>query len=209
MALQYGKIVNLRAALPRLDGIVIRPGETFSYWRLIGNPTRRKGYADGMILFRGEVRTGVAGGLCQLSNLIYWMTLHTELTVTERHRHSYDVFPDSDRTQPFGSGATCSYNHRDLRVENRTSVSFQLRLRMDGDYLYGSWHAERPSRYRYEIKETDHRFTQEPWGGYVRHNRLVRDVYAADGEWLKEEPVSENRALTMYSPMLGEQVSAK
>ena len=48
------------------------------------------------------------GGLCQLSNLIYWMTLHTPLTITERYRHSYDVFPDSNRTQPFGSGEPAS-----------------------------------------------------------------------------------------------------
>lgn len=135
MWLQHNKILNLQAALPRLNGIVVRPGETLSYWRTLGKPTRRKGYVDGMVLFCGEVRTGIGGGLCQLSNLIYWMTLHTELTVTERHRHSYDVFPDANRSQPFGSGATCAYNYRDLRILNRTPVAYQLKLRMDGEYL--------------------------------------------------------------------------
>ncbi|QJD82657.1 VanW family protein [Cohnella herbarum] len=203
MWLQRNKIVNLQVAVPRLDGILLRPGETFSYWRLLGKPTRRKGYVDGMILFCGEVRTGVAGGLCQLSNLIYWMTLHTELTVTERHRHSYDVFPDAGRTQPFGSGATCSYNYRDLRITNDTSVTYQLRLRLDGEYLFGSWLAEQPSRYRYEVKEKDHLITSEPWGGYIRHNTLYRDVYALDGDWLREDEITENHSLMMYSPLLG------
>lgn len=48
MDLQRNKIVNLRLAAARLDGILLRPGETFSYWKLIGKPTRRKGYLDGM-----------------------------------------------------------------------------------------------------------------------------------------------------------------
>ncbi|WP_239614573.1 VanW family protein [Cohnella mopanensis] len=204
MWLQHNKIINLKVAVPRLNGIVLRPGETFSYWRLLGKPTRRKGYVDGMILFCGEVRTGVAGGLCQLSNLIYWMTLHTELTVTERHRHSYDVFPDAGRTQPFGSGATCSYNYRDLRITNRTSVTYRLQLQLDGEYLLGSWQADQPSRYRYEVKERGHAITSEPWGGYVRHNALYRDVYALDGDWLREEEITENHSLMMYSPLLSE-----
>lgn len=63
--------------------MVLRPGETFSYWRAIGKPTRRKGYWEGMILSGGTVGKGIGSGLCQLSNLIYWMTLHTELTVTD------------------------------------------------------------------------------------------------------------------------------
>jgi vancomycin resistance protein VanW len=204
MWLQYNKIINLSVALPRLDGLLLRPGETFSYWRLLGNPTRRKGYVDGMILFCGEVRTGIAGGLCQLSNLIYWMTLHTELTVTERHRHSYDVFPDASRTQPFGSGATCSYNYRDLRITNNTLVTYQLRLSLDGEHLNGSWLASEPSRYQYEVKERDHSITSEPWGGYVRHNRVCRDVFTLDGEWIREDEITENHALMMYAPLLNE-----
>ena len=48
MDLQRNKIVNLRLAAARLDGILLLPGETFSYWKLIGKPTRRKGYLDGM-----------------------------------------------------------------------------------------------------------------------------------------------------------------
>lgn len=108
MQYQYNKIVNLRIAAARLDGTVLRPGETFSYWRLIGRPTRGKGYLDGIVLFCGTFRPGVGGGLCQLSNLIFWMTLHTPLTVVERYRHSYDVFPDCGRTQPSAAAPRAS-----------------------------------------------------------------------------------------------------
>jgi len=109
--MQRNKVQNLRLAVDEIDGLIIAPGERFSFWRLIGPPTRGRGYLPGMVLRSGRVEPGIGGGLCQLSNLIYWMTLHTSLTVVERYRHSYDVFPDSDRTLPFGSGATCAYNY--------------------------------------------------------------------------------------------------
>ena len=54
------------------------------------------------------------------------MTVHTPHTVVERWRHSYDVFPDCGRTQPFGSGATCAWPSLDLQPQNRTATSFRL-----------------------------------------------------------------------------------
>ena len=91
MEWQKNKVINLRLAVARLDGLLLQPGETFSYWRMIGKPTRKKGYREGMVLFLGRIGSDVGGGLCQLSNLIFWMTLHTPLTVTERYRHSHEM----------------------------------------------------------------------------------------------------------------------
>jgi len=133
MWMQYNKILNLKIAVSRLNGIVVYPGEYFSFWKLIGKPTRRKGYVQGMVLSNGQIKADVGGGLCQLSNLIYWMTLHTPLTFTERYRHTYDVFPDSNRKLPFGSGATCAYNYIDLQVYNDTNQAYQLILYLTED----------------------------------------------------------------------------
>ncbi len=199
---QHNKVINLRIALKQLNGLLLQPGETFSYWKTIGKPNRRKGYVEGMVLFYGTFKPGIGGGLCQLSNLLYWITLHTPLTVTERHRHSYDVFPDSNRTQPFGSGATCAYNYLDLQIRNDTSEPYQLHVYLSDDQLIGEWRAATRPLYRYEVFEKDHRFTQEYWGGYVRHNTIYRRVLNRDGECIDEEYVTENHALTMYSPLL-------
>lgn len=202
MEWQQNKAVNLKLAVARLDGLVLHPGETFSYWRLIGKPTRRKGYREGMVLFLGQIGSNVGGGLCQLSNLIFWMTLHTPLTVVERYRHSHDVFPDADRTQPFGSGATCAYPHRDLMIRNDTDQDFQLCLRVGQTHLQGEWRAVRPSEHRYEVVERDARMDQASWGGYIRHNALYRDVYDLRGNFLEEQFLFTNDAIMMYSPLL-------
>lgn len=202
MQYQYNKIVNLKIAIKNLDGVLLRSGETFSFWRLIGKPTTQKGYVPGMVLYCGTCKTGVGGGLCQLSNLIYWMTLHTPLTVIERYRHSYDVFPDSSRTQPFGSGATCVYPYRDLMIRNNTNLDFQLHVQVEQSYLEGSWLSNRSPVYRYEVVEKNHHFKAEYWGGFTRHNEIYRNRYSNEGDFLNEEYITENHAIMMYSPFL-------
>lgn len=199
---QTNKVVNLQLAIEKLNGVIVRPGETFSYWRLIGRPTKGKGYVDGMVLHYGAFQKGVGGGLCQLSNLIYWITLHTPLTVTERHRHSFDVFPDSNRTQPFGSGATCSYNYMDLQIKNETEVDFQLQLYLTDTHLVGEWRVSEPLLYSYQIYEKDHKITPAYWGGYLRQNVIFRKAFNRQGTQVNDEYITENHAIMMYEPLL-------
>lgn len=202
MWLQHNKAVNLNIAIKRINGIIVRPGETFSYWKLIGKPSYDKGYKDGMILYYGEFRSGVGGGLCQLSNLIYWMTLHTPLTVTERYRHSFDVFPDCSRTQPFGSGATCVYNYRDLCFKNETNETYQINLWIEDDYLFGEIVSDAPQYFLYEIYESNHMITHEYWGRYIRHNEIRRQVFDLENNKKGDLFVCENHALMMYEPYI-------
>lgn len=204
MWMQQNKIVNLRIAAQRLNGVVLHPGEVFSYWKLIGKPSKRKGYVDGMVLKSGTFTAGTGGGLCQMSNLIFWMAIHTPLTVIERHRHGYDVFPDSNRTQPFGSGATCFYPHGDLMIRNDTDEDFQLIVKVGEEYLEGEWRSSAPMKYRYEIVERGHEMRSEYWGGYSRHNELYQQIFDADMQLVGERLVVKNSAIMMYSPFLTE-----
>lgn len=202
MVLQYNKITNLRLAAAAIDGLVLRPGEIFSFWRRVGRPSARRGFLEGLVLDNGRVSRGVGGGLCQMGNLLYWMALHTPLTVTERYRHSYDVFPDEGRTLPFGSGATLAWNYIDLQLRNDTAADIQLRVWLDERDLHGEIRTVRPFEHRYEVFEAAHEIRHEAWGGYSRHNRIARRIFAADGRLLAEETVTDNHALMMYQPFL-------
>lgn len=202
MYLQINKITNLKIATKKINGIVIRPGEIFSYWKLIGNPSKSKGYKEGMVLVNGTVRPGVGGGLCQLSNLIFWMAIHTPLTVIERHRHGYDVFPDSNRTQPFGSGATCFYPYGDLMLKNETQDTFQIFVNVGEKYLEGEIRVNSEPLYKFDIVERDHEMRSEYWGGFTRHNDLYQLKYDMDGKLISDEHLIHNSAIMMYSPFL-------
>jgi len=202
MYLQHNKVTNLKIAISHLNKVVIRPGETFSIWRLVGRPAKRKGYVEGMTLRNGKIMKDTGGGLCQLGNLLYWMALHSPLTVSERWRHGYDVFPDINRTIPFACGATLSYNYVDLQLRNDTKDTFLIKLWLDEEYLNGELLCTKKSRYKYDVVETDHFFKLQWWGGYTRHNRIWKRSTDLESGVVSDSLVAENSAIIMYNPLL-------
>ena len=206
MQLQINKITNLRIAAKCLDGLLIHPHKTLSYWYQVGFPGRYRGFLPGLVLQNGKIGQATGGGLCQSGNLIHWMALHTDLQITERWRHSYDVFPDAERRVPFGSGATLAYNYLDLRLHNPTKNTYQLRIWVTDTHLHGEIRSDAPVLTDTQIEERAHRMVLEPWGGYSRHNVLVKLQYDLEsGQLLSEAPVVENHALMCYQPFLGTQ----
>jgi vancomycin resistance protein VanW len=196
--LQENKVVNLKIAVPTIDGVLIKPGETYSFWQLVGETTREKGYLEGMQLSRGEVVRGVGGGLCQLSNLLYWMALHTPLKIVERHHHSFDPFPDENRVLPFGSGCGVFYNYIDLRFFNPTDITFQIRLWITEEHLKGAIRSDMEAPHTYHIEEKDHRFLHNGDKTF-RENEIWREVIdRRSGNMLREELVVKNRAEVKY-----------
>jgi vancomycin resistance protein VanW len=203
MELQRNKMASLTIAASCIDGVVLRPGETFSFWRMVRKPTAARGFKVGLVLRNGTIQQDIGGGLCQMTNLIYWMAIHTGLEITERWRHGFDVFPDASRTQPFASGATCAYNYIDLQIRNTSSALWQLRVMPKGEWLHGQWRSDQPVTSRCEVFEKNHTIRQEWWGGYSRHNEIWRRRFDADsGLQTGEELVSENHAIMMYEPLL-------
>lgn len=200
MWMQHNKVRNLELACERVDGILLRPGEEFSFCRLVGRASRRKGYLDGMLLDNGEAKAGPGGGICQLANLLHWMVLHSPLTVTERSEHSFDPFPDNGRVLPWGVGCAVYYNYVDLRFRNETNATFQLRTRVGKRYLEGELRADRPQPYSYSVYAKDENFFQQG-DDWFRRNEIWRDVIdRRSGDRVRSELIKKNCALVKYVP---------
>lgn len=201
MYLQENKRTNLRIAISHLDGIIIRPGETFSIWKNVGRPVKRKGYLEGLVLKQGSIAKDTGGGLCQLGNLLFWVFAHSPLTITERYRHGFDVFPDINRKVPFGAGATLSYNHIDLQVQNNTTETYCIKLWLDDTHLNGELFCSEENQSSYSVEERNHIIKQQIWGGYSRHNQIVQ-VELQNDEVVNEKLIVQNHAIMMYNPFL-------
>ena len=199
MWMQENKVTNLRLASARVNGIVLRPGQTFSYWYLIGRPTARKGYLPGMLLRNGRAVAGVGGGLCQLSNLIFWMTLHTPLTVTEHHHHDqFDLFPDFGRQVPFGTGTSIFCNYLDYRFRNDTEQTYQLLVHTTPTHLCGELRTDAPLAVKYHIAAENERFVRED-GVVYRCGEVYRTmVDKTTGNVLSRELLRRNHARVLY-----------
>ena len=205
MYLQENKRTNLEIAIKNITQIEIKPDEYFSIWKLVGRPTKNKGYLEGLVLKSGEIHKDIGGGLCQLGNLLFWIFAHSPLTIKERYRHGFDVFPDINRKVPFGAGATLSYNHIDLQVKNETNNSFILKLWLDKTHLIGELFSKNKIEEKYTIEERNHQIKQQLWGGYSRHNQIFK--VTSSNEYSTEKMIVENHAIMMYNPYLKAQNS--
>ena len=199
LQLQAGKAVNLSLAVPKVTGIVIEPGEVFSLWRLVGRTSRRAGYAMGLTIADGKPEAGIGGGLCQLSNLIHWMVLHTPMKIVELHHHDqWDLFPDFHRQVPFGTGTSIAYNYLDYRFENTTSWPVQLKLWIEGRYLCGQILSTQTLDNSYHISVEGERFVREQ-GKIYREGQVYRKVIdKRTGNLLEKTLLRQNHALVLY-----------
>ncbi|MDF2192757.1 VanW family protein [Paraflavitalea sp. CAU 1676] len=199
--LQINKVTNLQIAAKQIDGIIIRPGETFSFCKLVGLPTKSKGYLLGMELSFGEARAGIGGGICQISNLIHWLVIHSPLTVTERYHHSFDPFPDDGRVLPFGSGATVFYNYRDYQFTNNTKHTFQINLWFSDKCLEGELRIDSELDYAYHVIERDHQFLKID-DQFFRKNEIWREkiLKFKSGQVVETELITKNFARVTYTP---------
>ncbi len=129
---------NLALAMGELQDVRVGPEEIFSFWYLVGQPTKRRGFVPGRNLVGGQLGLEVGGGLCQLSGLTYLLALHSGLYVLERHAHSVDLYTEQTRFAPLGSDATVAYGYKDLRFRNILPFPIALRFELDADTLRGS-----------------------------------------------------------------------
>lgn len=199
MQLQRNKVVNLKIASSNIDGVIIMPGETFSFWNMVGKPTKKKGYLEGLVIMDSK-RFGkdYGGGLCQLANLIHYLVLHTPMEVMELHHHSDALFPDYKRRVPFGTGTSVSYKSVDYRFKNTLSYPVQLKVWLDDTMLYGEIRADYELDNKYRLVEEDHHYSLEN-GVYYRNSNVYRVITNKETkEIVKKELILKNHSRVMY-----------
>ena len=120
------KIDNIQLGANLIQEILAEPGETISFWKVIGKPSPKRGFKIGRNLVAGKLTADYGGGLCQLSGILYLTALKAGLTITERHNHSLDIYNEEERFTPLGADATIVYGYKDLRLKNTLSHSIRF-----------------------------------------------------------------------------------
>ncbi len=121
------------------------------------------------------------------------------MEIAERHRHGLDLFPDHQRTVPFGCGATVVWRHTDLRIHNPLPVPVLLRTRVEDGAFRCELRTEADPGIRVQVREEDHRFYREG-EVWMRENRIRRRITRPDGTLLADEEVAHNRGRVPYEP---------
>ena len=199
MGLQENKAVNLSISVPLVNGTIIRPGETFSFWALVKNCSKRKGYKAGLTILGERPSQAIGGGLCQFTNLLHWLALHSPLDIVEHHHHDgVDMFPDYGRQVPFGCGTSIMYNYLDYRLYNNTDTTFQFVVHTTDTHLCGELRASAPLTHGYHIIE-DNKYFYSKGKTFYRCNKIYRRVIDKQtGKEVNLELVKENEAKVLY-----------
>lgn len=147
ISFQYNKVHNLQLASRPINGLLIFPGQTFSFWHCVRRADKATPYKDGLVVMNGKVTSAKGGGLCQLSTMLYRLLSQTELTEIERHGHTgerlapapdeVDVLPDTD--------ATVSEGWLDLKFKNETPHTYQIEIAFDGTHMHGVAYSDEES----------------------------------------------------------------
>ena len=165
----------------------------------MGRCNAKKGYKLGLTISRGKTFKGVGGGMCQLTNVLHWLVLHSPLEICEHHHHNgMDLFPDCGREIPFGTGTSIMYNYLDYQFVNKTDNTFQIIIYTTADFLCGELRSSNPMSDDYLIYEDDSYFFEKDEMFY-RHNKVFqKQIDKCNGIILKEMLLAENYSEVMY-----------
>ncbi|MGV3618400.1 MAG: VanW family protein [Fimbriimonas sp.] len=119
---------NIRLAAKKIDGVILMPGERFSFNGTVGRRTRKAGFREAGVYINGRHDTGIGGGICQVSTTLYNAALFANLAIKRRSNHSMPV-----PYVPVGRDATVDYGNLDLELEN----NYEWPIALDSEYHPG------------------------------------------------------------------------
>jgi vancomycin resistance protein VanW len=122
----FAKIKNFHIAIKKIEQIYINPNEIFSFWKTVGRPSKKNGYAESRSIVNGKITNTYGGGLCQMAGIIYYASLFANLEIIERYNHSKDIYTNKTRFTPLGSDATVVFGFKDLKIKNNLNIPIKF-----------------------------------------------------------------------------------
>jgi vancomycin resistance protein YoaR len=130
-----GRIHNVALAASRINGVLIKPGETFSFNTIVGDISAATGYQSAYIIKDGRTVLGDGGGVCQVSSTLFRAALDAGLPIIERHAHAYRVHYYEDGGFKAGLDATVFSPSVDLKFKNNTPAYILIQSKTDTNNL--------------------------------------------------------------------------
>ena len=219
---------NVKLSAQACNGVILLPGEVFSYNNTTGSRSPDKGYLPAPTYNAGASVDDVGGGICQTSSTIYYALLHTTLEVVERQNHSY-----ATGYVPDGMDATVFFGSLDFRFKNNTNYpvkvvtesydkngSRYLKVTLVGTNENGRY--AKPTNSVYEVVEPSKSYVADetvPQGTLVldkqqnayrgRKAQVTRTIYESDGTVVEKQNMGVSRYkmrphLYHYNPLDGD-----
>lgn len=125
------RIFNIKVATARFDGLLIKPGEEFSFVKILGEVDGEHGYRPELVIKQGVTEPEFGGGVCQVSTTAFRAAIYSGLKITARRNHAYPVA----YYNPQGMDSTVYVPNPDLRFINNTPNYILVQAKITGTVL--------------------------------------------------------------------------
>lgn len=157
------KIHNLKVVGNKINNLVIYPDEVFSFWKVVGKPSKKNNFKEGRNLIKNHISSDIGGGICQFSSILYYLALQSGLRILERFPHSIDIYKEEERFTPLGSDCTVVYGYKDLQIQNIFQSPVQLKCTITDNEL----HLSLISANELEVQEIQFKYLETEKGIWV------------------------------------------
>lgn len=139
------RIFNVELAASRVNGVLIPPGEDFSFVKTIGDISAASGYKQAYVIKSGRTVLDDGGGVCQVSTTVFRAALNSGLPIIERTAHAYRVEYYEQGFAP-GLDATIFSPSVDFKFRNDTAGHILIQSRVEGTTLYIDFYGTKDNR---------------------------------------------------------------
>lgn len=163
------RVHNINVAAAKFNGMLIAPGEEFSFNRSLGEIGPNQGYLPELVIKNNKTIPEYGGGVCQVSTTMFRAAVYAGLEVTERHPHAYPV----KYYNPQGFDATVYSPSPDLKFKNNTDGWILIQTKIEGSNLIFELYGKNDGRqvsvkgpYQYDFQDDGAmkaRLEQEVW----------------------------------------------
>lgn len=136
------RIVNVNVGAEKFDGIIVKPGQEFSFNEYLGDVDAEHGFLPELVIKPGGVIPEFGGGLCQVSSTAFRAAMNTGLPITARRNHSFAV----QYYAPQGTDATIYPGSQDMKFINNLSSNLLIHTKIVGKKLYFEYYGTKDAR---------------------------------------------------------------
>ncbi len=183
---QRDRNANLKIASGKIDGLIMMPGDVFSFNEVVGRRTIEDGYRLAPVLANGRHDVGVGGGICQVSGTLFNAVLLADLEIVHRSNHSMPV-----AYLPVGRDATVSYGSLDFKFRNNTKAPIAISRSFEAGRLTFRVLGSKVPGQTVKIVTSGHR----SWGNGIKY---VEDKSLPPGKSKVVEKGSSGHSITTY-----------
>lgn len=124
------RTTNIRLAARAINGLILMPGEKFSFNKVVGPRTAARGYKKAAVIVKGEFSEGIGGGICQVSSTLFNSVDEAGLRIVARYHHSAEV-----TYVPPGRDATVSWGGPDFKFRNNLNKPVLIKIKVGANSI--------------------------------------------------------------------------